>query len=404
MHHHQAQGVAMPVLRDERQRRRDLEPGEAAELLGSVPDELVEHPEHGGGVFQVVEDRPGKDLVDLVEAILERGHDAEVATPAPQPPEEILVLALARGEERPVRGDHVGRDQVVDRQPEPAGQVADASAQRETGDARGRDDPAGCRQAEGVRCVVEVSPRGPGIGTSGLVPRIDMHGAHLRHVDDEAAVVRPESGPAVHAATHGKVEPMLPGEVHGSDDVADLLGLQDRQRPLVEHAVVYRARLVVALVLRGDHPTAHLLPQKLKSLTSEGTLYGAISQSLIPSWLTRTASGRILLDLVLPASGVGLRRVLTRRRIRFSRCAVAEHQSSAVRARAGAPSPPEPMDPRARHALRPNLAFQMRRLVEGPLAAVVIEARYCALAVADSRRHAEDWAHRFLATALADPV
>ena len=98
----------MPVLRDERQRRGDLEPGEASELLRSVLNEFVEHPEHGGGVLQVVEDRPGKDLVDLVEAILQRRHDAEVAAPAPQPPEEVLVLALARGKEFPVRGDHVG--------------------------------------------------------------------------------------------------------------------------------------------------------------------------------------------------------------------------------------------------------------------------------------------------------
>ena len=236
----------MPVLRDERQRRGDLEPGKAAELLGRVPDELVEHSKHGGGVFQVVEDRPGEDLVDLGEAILERGHDAEVAAPAPQPPEEILVLAFARGEELPVRGDHVGRDQIVDRQPEPAGQVADASSQRETGDARGRDDPAGRRETEGVRCVVEVAPRRAGIGTSGLVPRIHAHRAHLRHVDDEAAVVRPESGSAVPAAAHGQIEPVLAGEVHGSDDVADLLGLHDRQRPPVEHAVVDRARFVVA--------------------------------------------------------------------------------------------------------------------------------------------------------------
>ena len=108
VHHHQAEGVAVPVLRDERQRRRDLEPGEAAELLRRVPDELVEHPKHGGGVLEVVEDRPGEDLVDLVEAVLQRRHDAEVAAAAPQPPEEILVLALARGEELPVRGDHVG--------------------------------------------------------------------------------------------------------------------------------------------------------------------------------------------------------------------------------------------------------------------------------------------------------
>lgn len=76
-----------------------------------------------------------------------------------------------------------------------------------------------------------------------------------------------------------------------------------------------------------------------------------------------------------------------------------------------------------------TLAFQMQRLAELPLSAVVIEARYSALyklehvdgnwladqlarlevrypevhlVFADSRRYAEDWTYRFLTTALAD--
>jgi hypothetical protein len=76
-----------------------------------------------------------------------------------------------------------------------------------------------------------------------------------------------------------------------------------------------------------------------------------------------------------------------------------------------------------------TLAFQLQRLAELPLAAVVVEARYAALfklehvngnwladqlarlqvrypevqlVFADSRRLAEDWTYRFLTTALAD--
>ncbi len=76
-----------------------------------------------------------------------------------------------------------------------------------------------------------------------------------------------------------------------------------------------------------------------------------------------------------------------------------------------------------------TLAFQMQRLTELPLAAVVVEARYSALfklehvngnwladqlarlevrypevhlVFADSRRFAEDWTYRFLTTAFAD--
>ncbi len=76
-----------------------------------------------------------------------------------------------------------------------------------------------------------------------------------------------------------------------------------------------------------------------------------------------------------------------------------------------------------------SLAFQLQRLAELPLAAIVVESRYSALfklehvngnwladqltrlqvrypgipiVVADTRRHAEDWTHRFLTTALTD--
>jgi hypothetical protein len=76
-----------------------------------------------------------------------------------------------------------------------------------------------------------------------------------------------------------------------------------------------------------------------------------------------------------------------------------------------------------------TLAFQLQKLAELPLAAIVAEARYSALfklehvngtwladqltrlqvrypgipiVFADTRRHAEDWTHRFLTTALTD--
>src|SRR5207247_4350845 len=88
----------------------------------------------------------------------------------------------------------------------------------------------------------------------------------------------------------------------------------------------------------------------------------------------------------------------------------------------------DPRQPR-RHTPDGTLAFQLQRLAELPLAAVVVEARYAALfklehvdgnwladqlarlevrypevhlVFADSRLYAEDWTYRFLTTALAD--
>ena len=251
----------MSILGDERERWGDLERGEAAELLRCVRDELVEHPEQRARVLQVVEDRSGEDLIDLVQAELERRDDAEVAAAAAKPPEQILVLALAGGDERAVGRDHIGRDQIVDRQPARAREVADAAAQREARDARRRDDPAGRRQAEGVRRVVEVTPRRSGVDPCRLVPRIDTNRAHRRHVDDQAAIVGAEPGRAVSTVANGEIETVLSSEVDAEDDVGHLLGAKHGQRTLVEHAVVHGARLVVIVVAGGDHPPSRLLAQ-----------------------------------------------------------------------------------------------------------------------------------------------
>ena len=67
----------------------------------------------------------------------------------------------------------------------------------------------------------------------------------------------PNPGPLCPAAAHGQIESVLAGEVHGRDDVGDLLGLQDCERTPVEHAVVHHPRLVVALVRSRDHLPAN---------------------------------------------------------------------------------------------------------------------------------------------------
>lgn len=108
MHHGEREGVPVPVLGDERQRRGDLKPWEAAELLGRIPYEFVEHTEQRRGVLEVVEDRSRKHLADLVQAEFEGRHHAEVAAPAPKSPKEVLVLTLAGGDESPIRCDNVG--------------------------------------------------------------------------------------------------------------------------------------------------------------------------------------------------------------------------------------------------------------------------------------------------------
>src|SRR5205807_3616464 len=145
--------------------------------------------------------------------------------------------------------------------PVPAGEVADAAAQGETGDPCGRDDPAGGGQAEGVGGVVEVAPGGAAAGDRGLRPGVHPHRPHQAEVDDHAAVVGAEAGCAVAAAPDRQVEPVLAGVVHRGDDVGDLLRPDHDLGTPVEDAVVDPAGLVVALVVDGDHRSADLLAQ-----------------------------------------------------------------------------------------------------------------------------------------------
>jgi hypothetical protein len=69
----------VPVLRDEREWRGDLEGGEPAEFLRCVGNELPEEVQDSAGVLQLVEDRPTVDVLDGTESELEGGNHAEIS-------------------------------------------------------------------------------------------------------------------------------------------------------------------------------------------------------------------------------------------------------------------------------------------------------------------------------------
>ena len=57
-------------------------------------------------------------------------HDAEVAAASPQRPQKVGVLAFACGHEAAVGQDHVGLDEIVDRESILPGEVAVAAGER----------------------------------------------------------------------------------------------------------------------------------------------------------------------------------------------------------------------------------------------------------------------------------
>ena len=118
----------------------------------------------------------------------ERRDDAEVAAAPADRPEQVGVLVGARANALAVREHHLGFEQVVDREAALAGQVAEATAERQPAHARGADDPAGRREPVRARRGVDLAPSAAAADSHGASLRVDLDVAQQRQVDDDAVV------------------------------------------------------------------------------------------------------------------------------------------------------------------------------------------------------------------------
>ena len=148
----------------------------------------------------------------------------EVTTPKLPPPPLIAQYrsgfssALART--RSPLGEHqLGLEQVVDREPALAGQVAEAAAEREAADPGGRDDPARRREPVLVGRAVDLAPGTAAADANGARLRIDLDVSERREVDHDAVVTRPQPGAVVAAAADGQQQVVIAGEGDGLGDV-----------------------------------------------------------------------------------------------------------------------------------------------------------------------------------------
>ena len=139
----------------------------------------------------------------------EARHHAEIAAAAAQRPEQIGILRLARRDEAAVGQHDVGLEQVVDGEAVLARQIAGAAAERQAGDAGGRDDAERHGQPEGVGGVVDVARRAARLDAHRPVRRIDAHALHHRQIDDQAVVAAAEAGAVVAAAADRDQQALL---------------------------------------------------------------------------------------------------------------------------------------------------------------------------------------------------
>ena len=228
---------------------------EAVQLARGVRDELAVGGQHLSARLDRPECRAADHGPDLVQAEEEGGDDAEVAAAAPDRPVEVGVL-IGGGANPLAAGEHdVGLDQVVDRETELAGQMAHPATQRETTDARGRDDSAGRREPVLVGRRVDFAPGGATTDAHSSCPGIDVDRLQARQVEDDAVVDRSQPGAVVATAAHREHEVVSAGERNHLGDVVGVGAGCDQGRAPVDHRVVDVAGLLIAGVLGGGQPS-----------------------------------------------------------------------------------------------------------------------------------------------------
>ncbi len=285
-----AHGLAVQMVGEGRSGHHEKRE-EAAQFLRRLQDELTVPTQHLGCLVELPQRRPGVVGVHGMRPEHERRNDAEVAATAADRPVEILVLLGAGGDRAPVGQHHVGGQQVVDGEAVLPGQVADAAAQRQAGDPCGGDGAGGNRQAVGVRRRVHIVPGAaaahpdrPGAGVDGDV-------VHPREVDDEAILAQTQASPVVAAAADRREHPLLAAESHSCLDVLHVRAVRDQARPLVDHAVVDLAGLVVARVVRLDQLASQALPERCYTVVSGHRILPDLSV-IVGSWDSGASGGR----------------------------------------------------------------------------------------------------------------
>ena len=201
-----------------------------------------------------------------------------MTTPKFPPPPRIAqkssgCCCAARRHDAAIGEDHVGLEQVVDRETERARQVTSAATKRQSSGARRRDNAGWDGETEGMRCVIDIAGRAAGLDTNGPSRRIHAHALHHRKIDHESVVATAEARAVVTAATNRQQHAIVASEVHGRDDISHVDAARDKTRTLVDHAVVQRACSIVVGIARLNQSSAKILLKRGNHLFGHGHLH-----------------------------------------------------------------------------------------------------------------------------------
>ena len=172
----------------------------------------------------------------------------------------------ARPAHLPVGGDDLDCAEIVGGEAVAAADPAEATAEREAGDAGRRDDPARHDQPERLRGAVDVDPGGAGLHLHLAGRRIHLDLLVRREVDHHAAVAQRRAGDVVATAADRQRQAAVAGEPDALGDVTGVARPDDQGRAPLDHGVPDPARLGVAGVPGPARRTAQASGEGLETV------------------------------------------------------------------------------------------------------------------------------------------
>src|SRR5678816_4494232 len=137
-----------------------------------------------------------------------------------------------------------------------------AAPEGKSRDARIGDRAAGGGESKGLRLVVELDPLGARLRPGRAGREIDTDALHRGEIYHETSIADRVAREAVAAPAHGHLQPMVPSEGYGADDVGRSGTAGNQGWPSVKHPVPQLAALVVGIVTGTQHvpPQSSLEP------------------------------------------------------------------------------------------------------------------------------------------------
>ena len=212
-----------------------------------------------------------------MQAVFERGYDAEVAAATAKGPEQVRVLVGGGAQHLALRGHHFEGQHIVAGEPVLPCKPAHAAAQRQACDAGLRDHACRHGQAEDVRLAIQFAKQHARLDAGAACPGVDMNALHTGQVDDDAAVAQGAAAHVVSTAAYRHEQPVVR---------AKRTAAMTSARP--EHRAISPGRLSMLAfqILRADSysasPSRMTAPRKAarngSSVAGQGCAPGSVTE------------------------------------------------------------------------------------------------------------------------------